>query len=133
MDKGLLHKYTSRLETEDQAGNVLDLEGTEDCGCFGYLRGLRERAVMLELRKRNGNILAIAYSWIDRIEFNPSEGVTISAAGTTVRIRGQNLNAEVRPLVRLFELLARGRATWIGEGPGSAVAANDCRVESLQW
>lgn len=44
----------------------------DDLGTFGFLRGSRERATMLELRRKNGNILALAYGYIDKAEVERS-------------------------------------------------------------
>ncbi len=37
----------------------------DDLGSFGWLRGIRDRAIMLELRQKNGNVVAIGYK-LDR-------------------------------------------------------------------
>ena len=52
---------------------------------------------MLELRKKTGNILAASYSWIEKVKFDPSKGITLHAQGQKIRIRGRNLNGETRP------------------------------------
>lgn len=114
MSDSLLNKYT-RPQTEPDDPQL----ETEDLGSFGWLRGMRERATMLELRKKNGNITAIGYAWIERIEFDPSEGITIHALGQSIKIKGRNLNVECRPQVRLFDGLARHRVAWIRELPGA--------------
>lgn len=87
----------------------------DDVGAFGWLRVPRERAVMLELRRRSGNITGLGYSWLERAEFDPSQGITLYFLGKTVKIIGSNLNAEVRPNVRLFAGILRHRVTWIQE------------------
>ena len=110
MNDSLLDKYTRRPGDPDLA-----LEADEDFGSFGWLRGMRERAVMLELRHKTGNVTAIAYAMIEKLEFNPSEGITLHALGQKFRIQGRNLNGEVRPNVRLFEGLTRHRVPWIQE------------------
>ncbi|MBL8879946.1 MAG: hypothetical protein JNG88_12570 [Phycisphaerales bacterium] len=92
-----------------------DSDGTEDCGAFGWLRGTKERSVMLELRKRTGNIVAIGYGWLERVEFDPSIGITLLVPGQRILIQGRNLNAEIRPHVRLFEGITRHRVPWIQE------------------
>lgn len=86
-----------------------------DLGCFGWLRGIRERAVSLEFRKKDGRVLAIGYAWIDRLEYDPDNGITLHAAGKTVRLEGAGLNHEARPGVRLFEGITRHRVTWVRE------------------
>lgn len=87
----------------------------EDLGAFGFLRGIRDRAVMLQLCKRNGNILAVGYGYIERAEFDPTEGITLLASGRKIQIKGRNLNAEARPGIRLFEGLTRHKVSWVRE------------------
>ncbi|HVX13087.1 MAG TPA: hypothetical protein VHC22_18025 [Pirellulales bacterium] len=70
---------------------------------------------MLELRKRNGNIIGRGYSWLEGAEFDPSAGITLYFLGKAVKITGSNLNAEIRPNVRLFNGILRHRVPWIQE------------------
>lgn len=114
MTSDILEKYANR-RLADLADPASDRDAAEDCGAFGWLRGLRERAAMLELRKRNGNIVAIGYGWLERAEFDPSDGITLHVLGKRIRIQGRNLNAEVRPSVRLFEGIVRHRVPWARE------------------
>ena len=120
MTDSILSKYTTRSTTEPDD----PLLETEDLGAFGWLRGLRERAVMLELRHKSGNVTAIAYVMIEKLEFNPSDGITIHALGQRFRLQGRNLNTEARPQVRLFQGLTRHRVPWIQE------ADEPARIES---
>lgn len=119
MSDNLLQRYARPVTrtTEQAPLSIVESTGDElsDCGAFGYLRGLRERAIMLELRKKDGNIKAIGYAWLSQAEFDPSVGITLHVAGQQIRIVGRNLNAEVRPNVRLFESLLRQRVLWIQE------------------
>lgn len=108
----------------------------EDLGCFGYLRGVRERAVMLELRKKNGNILAIGYSWIERIEFDPSSGIVLHSAGQRVSIAGRHLNGPEGATAKLFEAMTRHRVPWIHEVERVrelAAGGDVCVVDSILW
>lgn len=135
MDKSVLHKYTNWTDSEPASSNVLDLE-TDDLGCFGWLRGARERSLMLELRRKTGNVTALGYAWLHRIDFDPSEGITLWFAGQKVVLRGQNLNAEVRPTVRLLDGIVRHRVTWIQEAGQADVmeaAEGACLVEAIVW
>lgn len=113
MDRSILQKHTARLETDSTSGGPFR-ELAEDIGCFGWMR-TRDRCPMLELWKKSGNCLAISYSYIERIEFDPSTGILIVAGPTRVEIQGQGLNTETRPGVRLFEGLARHRVPWVRE------------------
>ena len=117
-DNSVLSQFTSRMaanqpksgpEPQDEAG------GEEDFGAYGVLRGIRDRAVMLELRRRDGSIVALNYSWLERIDADPSGGLALKFGGVTVKIRGRNLNAETRPNLRLLDGLCRHRVSWIQE------------------
>ncbi len=136
MSDKILQKYTGRIG-DGTIGSAATDEGetADDLGAFGWLRG-RDRAIMLELRKSNGNIVAIGYSWLERVEFNPSEGITLHLAGRRIRIRGRNLNGEVRPNVRLFQGITRHRVAWIQEadGPAAMLVENGATLaESIEW
>lgn len=113
MSDKLLDKYLGKKS--DVQVEVSEEESTEDCGMFGWLRGVRDRAIMLEIRHRDGRITAFGYPWLDLVEYNPSEGITLKFSGKSVKIVGSNLNAEVRPNVRLVEGIIRQRISWIAE------------------
>jgi hypothetical protein len=86
-----------------------------DLGAFGWLRGVRDRAVMLELRRKDGSSVALAYAWLERADFDPSDGIMLKFGAEKVRITGRNLNAEARPNIRLFAGIVRHRVPWIQE------------------
>lgn len=91
---------------------------------------------MLELRKKDGNILAVGYGYLDHAEFNPSEGITLSVVGRKIRIKGRNLNEPVRPTVRLFEGITRHRVPWIREadkGEDLELPDGATVVDALEW
>lgn len=125
-----------------RAGGALDAllaEGdlADDLGCFGWLRGVRERAIMLELRKRSGDVLALGYAWLESVAFDPSIGITLAFPGRRVFIKGRNLGAPVRPNVRLFDGVIRHRVPWIREmdtAESTTVATVDqIVIESITW
>ncbi|QDT53876.1 hypothetical protein Pan44_19020 [Caulifigura coniformis] len=106
-----------------------DPEGAiDDHVAFGWLRGLRDRAIALELRRRNGNITALPYAYLQKIEFNPSQGLFLTFAGDRFKIEGRNLNAEVKPGVKLFEGLCRHKVTFIQESPQLDQFSDDDRL-----
>jgi hypothetical protein len=110
-------------------------EGVEDLIAFGWLRGVQERAIMLEIRHKDGRITAKGYSWLQSAEFDPSSGITLNFSGETIRIAGRNLNAEARPNIRLFAGILRHRVPWIQEADGADViqAAKDAAaIESIK-
>ena len=75
-----------------------DDTGEDSCAAFGYLRGIRERAEVLEIRFLNGNSVWFPYHWLGEWKFNPSDGLLLKFSGDlvyAVLIRGSNLS---RPL-----------------------------------
>lgn len=136
MSGRLLEKYVGRNNGNGESPPAHDEPEIDDLGCFGWLRGIRDRALAVELRRANGNIVAIPYHGIERFAFDPSVGIELAVAGGKVVLKGRNLNAEVRPAIRLFEGLARHRVPWIREvaDSESMSAAGDVTVVDLiQW
>jgi hypothetical protein len=136
MNDKLLDSFTKRTGAAAMASDPPDGEEAENLGCFGWLRGVRDRSVMLELRKKDGHVLAIAYSWLERVEFEPEEGITLHLPGRKVRIKGSGLNKEARRTVRLFDGIIRHRVPWIREADRSEslkAASDSLLVESIQW
>jgi hypothetical protein len=120
MADDLLRKYGSRtgtlaaeLDTETEADS-------DDLGSFGWLRSSRDRCVMLQFYKKDGSVVAVPYTWLERVEYHPKEGITLSAQGKKIRIRGRNLTAEIRPHVTLFDGICRARVPWILEAEHAA-------------
>lgn len=136
-DSAVLQRYvTGRDSRLGITSEHAEPDACDDLGAFGWLRGIRDRSVMLELRRKDGSVVAIGYGWLERVGFEPSEGITISAAGQKIRIRGRNLNAEVRPSVRLFEGIARHRVPWVREADRSVgLQAHDQAtvIDSIEW
>jgi hypothetical protein len=136
-DKVLERFATSRLPEPHLAAFAGKEEGdTHDLGHFGILRGTSERSIMLELRKRDGNIMALGCAWLERVEFDPSEGIRLFAAGWEITIAGRNLNREVRPNVRLFEAITRHRVPWLREADqGEMIEAPEQAtvIEMITW
>ena len=132
----LLERYVGHRPPPFDSTAIVEEGEAEILGCFTLLRGTRERAVSLELRRRTGEILAIPYSYISRIDYAPAGGIRICCGNDTVHIRGSNLNREVRPRVTLFGGLARHAVPCVTEAdraaslqaPGDAVI-----VEAIEW
>lgn len=93
----------------------------ENLGMFGLLRGMHERAIALEIRFKDGRNEAFPYAYLQRSSLDPSEGITLRFGGAVVRITGRNLNAELRPNVRLFSAIAQHRVPWIEEAGNAAI------------
>lgn len=148
LDKYLHRDHPSRSDATAPQSSSLDAaptlptspgaaeDSTDDLGCFGYLRGVRDRALMLELRKSDGSIMAIGYSWLERAEFDPTDGITLHLTGRTIKIKGTNLNAEVRPHVRLFNSITRHRVPWLrARGAAAEIDSNEQTtvVTTIDW
>lgn len=116
MDTDLLDRQLSSWAGASRC----DEDGPSDLGAFGWLRGQHDRAPMLELRKKDGNIIAFPYTWLERAQFDPSDGILLKFGVEKVKITGRNLNAEVRPNVRLFAGIVRHRVPWIQEADQAA-------------
>ena len=86
--------------------------------------------MMLELRRKDGSIVAFPYAWLERAEFDPAEGITLKFGIEKARITGRNLNAEARPNVRLFSGIVRHRVPWLQEAdrPAAMVAESGAVV-----
>jgi len=126
-----LSRFTDRL-TDSRS----EAWAPEDLVSFGWSRGMRETSPMFELRKKTGLILAVGYSWLEQAEFDPSEGIFLDVGDQRIAIRGRNLNAEVRPGVRLFEGITRHRVPWIRELSNAEVLTAGeaaCIIESIEW
>lgn len=136
-DSAVLQRYVTGRESRlGVAAEHAETDACDDLGAFGWMRGIRDRAVSLELRRKDGSILAIGYGWLERIEFDPSEGITLSAGGQKIRIKGRNLNTEVRPSVRLFEGIARHRVPWMREADRAAAMKAETKatiIDSIEW
>ncbi len=139
MNDKLLERFSVARKPEPHLVSAVapqDESDTQDLGFFGVLRGRSERAVMIELRKRDGNIMAFAYAWLSRAELDASEGITLFAGEWEISISGRNLNREVRPNLRLFEAIAKHRVSWIREAAeGEAMQAPEkvTTIESVTW
>lgn len=141
MSDRVLDKYT-KLVTFPSAGSnahaALDPaeDDAQDLGAFGWLRGVRERALMLELRKKDGRVLALGYSWIERMEFDPSQGITLRLPGRAIHIKGSGLNSDSVSPAGLFGGLVRHRVPWVRETSRHEplhMQPNTAIVESIEW
>jgi hypothetical protein len=135
-DKFLHHRPGRPIDDRLDPAPSADSGGVDNFHSFGWLRGIREWATMLELRKKSGDVMAIGYNWIERVEFNATEGITLHVHGDKIRIKGRNLNAEARPEVRLFQGIARHRVAWVQEAdrPGTMNGSEAATiVEEIVW
>jgi hypothetical protein len=130
----ILQRYTATAAVPD-AANTPDAENVEDFGGWGLLRGVRDRSLSLELRKKDDTVLAVPYTLIEQFLYSPADGITLRVAGREIRIRGRNLNVQADRSVTLFCGLTRHRVPWLAEhshgaGPANAAAT---AIESIVW
>lgn len=137
----LLRKYDMKTFSRPP-GAARGAEAAEEVAesrCFGYLRGVGDRALNLEFRRgREADSFALPYSWLGPHYYHPSLGIVLVFGGPlyyVVRIRGCHLNAPP-PGVGLYE---RGilfhRVTYVrevGAAPADAAhAEGECMVERI--
>ena len=113
-------RAAARSVPDAGAGNGQNHDEEEDaCGCFGYLRGVRDRALAVEFRLRTGNSEWLPYSCLVAWRFNPSVGLLLKFAAdvtTLVLIRGSNLDALVNDSMNLTDRgIQRHRITYVRE------------------
>jgi hypothetical protein len=137
MSDSVLEKFvTNPLRERLLADHHDELESGDAHGAFGFLRGPRERAIMLELRKKTGDVRAIGYAWLQRMEFDPSGSITLLGAGEEVRILGRNLNSGLGSNLPLFQGLVRQRVLWVQEadvGTSLQAGKDDTVIERIEW
>ncbi len=138
-DDTTLQKYLRRNRSESLS-NGADDQGMEQAetvaGCFGFLRGARERAMCLELRRKSGQILAINYSYVSRFEYQPDIGILLHSSGDTIKINGINLNAPIAPQVRLFEAICRHKVPWLSESDRTdriSAGPDTVIISTIEW
>ena len=98
--------------------NIADDAEEDSCAAFGFLRGIRDRALAIEFRYADGNSDWFAYSCLISWRFNPSLGLLLKFTAdvvTLVLIRGSNLDALVNGTVNLPHGIQRHRIMWVRE------------------
>lgn len=113
-----------------------DCEELEDYGAFGWLREARDKAIMLELRKRDGNVRAIGYAWLQEVHLDPSREITLCIPGGKINIIGRNLNAESKPNIRLFQGITRHKVAFIQEADEVMIMKSgdsDTFIGRIEW
>ncbi|CAN5473036.1 hypothetical protein BH10PLA2_BH10PLA2_07580 [soil metagenome] len=90
----------------------------ESCPAFGYLRGLKDRALSIEFRFADGHSLAYSYTLLAEYQHNPSAGILLKFLGdkvTLLVIQGSNLNAAINGISLYDRGLLRHRITFVQE------------------
>lgn len=138
MSDNVLDRFTRSLPkpSELSTGAEAEREDHDDYGAFGWLRGIRDRVPLIEFRLKNGNVRALGYAWLHQAEFDPSIGIILSFGTMQVTLTGRNLNAELRPNVRLFQGLLRHRVPYVQEADEATIlqsADHETIIERIVW
>lgn len=98
----------------------------EVCKYFGFDPQANGRALMFELRTRDGRRSALPYSYMTRADFDPEKGIEISVSNVVVLVKGRSLD-------ELYYYLLQNRLTWIREdSSGSDIGEDGVFVEGLE-
>ncbi|MBS0206912.1 MAG: hypothetical protein JSS49_28895 [Planctomycetes bacterium] len=111
-------------------------EELDDYGAFGWLRGVRDKAIMLELRKKDGSVRAFGYAWLQEVDLDPSKEITLCLPCGKIKIIGRNLNVENKPNIRLFQGIVRHKVPFVQEADEVAsmkARDGDTIVECIAW
>lgn len=132
----LLERYTRGAIRPGDVAPVHepDVPTIHDHGAFGWLRGVRDRAIMLEIRRKDGQIKAFGYAWLQQAEFDPAGIITLAFPGTRVRLHGRNLNHGSD--ARLFDGLLRHRVPFVQEADHAALLTTPPSaplIERIEW
>ena len=136
MSDRVLQKYINRGAEAPPDVLAENGEDSESFGSFGFLRGVRDRAIALELRQKTGRILAVNYAFIGKFEFDPAIGITLHCGNQLIRIKGRNLNGEIRPNIRLFQGITRFRVPWLQEADRAAsmqAGKDSVVIDGIDW
>jgi hypothetical protein len=121
-DKSIRDKLSS-LTNRSAARD--DEESLEDLGVCGWLHGIRDRALYLELRLKTGNTIALGYAWLEQAAFDPSEGITLQFAGCCVKLQGQHLEQPLKSHATVYDGFLRHRIPWVQETDRSSQHSHD--------
>lgn len=83
-------------------------EESEDANYYGIERQADTRAVMFEIRTKEGNRKAFPYSYLTEIDYIPETGIIIYVAEVNISIIGRNLGD-------VYNYLFSNRLTYIQE------------------
>lgn len=137
----LQHIQRARQQASPAAAPAPDVPGDEDvCLAFGYLRGLRDRALNIVFhRLREGDTVTFPYSWLGPTRLHPSVGLQMLFVGSElflVTVRGRHLTRPVAQGIDLHERgIVRHRVTWVREMPAEesrALKADECVVDRIE-
>src|SRR5262249_19343428 len=106
---------------------------------FGFLRGVRDRALNIEFRRAHeGDEVSFPYSWLGPTRHHPSVGIQMLFAGSElylVTLRGRNLNTMASGISLYDRGLLRHRVTWCREATreeSRTLPESACVIERIE-
>lgn len=120
MNQALKPSFVEKLRSQTE--QVAENEGRY----FGFDRQENGRALMFELRTRDGRRSALPYSYLTRADYDPDKGIEIFVSNVVVLVRGRDLGD-------LYNYLLQNRLTWMREdSSGTDINEDGVFVESLE-
>jgi hypothetical protein len=119
---------------------VADEDDEAASPAFGFLRGVRDRALNIEFRReREGDSFSFPYSWLGPTRCHPSFGLVLLFSGSEqylVTIKGRNLNTLGETGLSLYERgILRHRVTFVREMAAEESKGQpeaECVVEQIE-
>lgn len=113
------NKGNNLLKRQENFQEFEELEEKIESEFWGIERMMSRQAIMLDLRLQGGRFLALPYTYITKIQFDPSEALEIFVSDLHIKIRGRNL-------FKLYSYLLRHKVTFIQE----SLTGNDLIAET---
>lgn len=112
--------FVERLKSQTEQG------GEGENQYFGFDRQENGRALMFELRTRDGRRSALPYSYLTRADFDPEKGIEIYVSSVVILVHGRDLEV-------VYSYLLQNRLTWIREdSAGTDIGDAGVFVERLE-
>jgi hypothetical protein len=119
MNQPLKSSFVEKLRAQTE-------QAEEEGKYFGFDRQENGRALMFELRTRDGRRSAHPYSYMNRADFDPDDGIEIYVSNVVITVKGRGLEA-------IFGYLLQNRLTWVKEdSSGMDVDDEAVFVESVE-
>ena len=119
MNQPLKSSFVEKLRAQTE-------QAEEEGKYFGFDRQENGRALMFELRTRDGRRSALPYSYVTRADFDPEKGIEIYASNVVVLVKG-------RALEDIFSYFLQNRLMWVREdSSGMDIGEDGVFVESLE-
>ncbi|MEZ6142943.1 MAG: hypothetical protein R3B84_20455 [Zavarzinella sp.] len=104
----------------------MDDEGLVQNPGYGFVRGIRDRAMMLDCQWKSGNRQGFSYHWLSRVELDLSGIVRLSFGPIRIELRGTHLTT-------IYQLAIQQRLVWIREQDPirEQVSSTDTVIEQI--